>query len=94
MNISLEEAKQYCQIDFNEDDTFLQGLIQASYVNLCSITGRTLDSFVEDESLAKLYCMSFIVTIYSDRALTVDKASQKINKTMSNILLLLQTSRG
>lgn len=91
MIITLNEAKQYCAIDFDDDDMFIESLCAASEIALKQQTGRNEFNNVID--LAKLYCLAFIKQMYDDKGLTTEK-TDKLKHTMQNILMLIKFDEG
>lgn len=87
MILTLQETKEFLKVDYDDEDMFLQGLIQASEQYLKNATGKTFDSTNE---LAKLYCKVLVNEWFKDRCLMQDqKTSDKVRFTLQSILAQL-----
>lgn len=88
MIISLDEAKLYLKVDFDDEDLLISNLIEASEMYLENATGKKFD---ENNKLAKLYCNCLIHEWYNNRSLMANKdVSDKVKYTLSSILLQLK----
>jgi len=88
MIISLDTAKKYLKIELNffDDDIFIQVLINAAEEYLKNATGKSFD---ESNELAKLFCLVLISDWYVNREY-IGKASEKVRISISSILTQLQ----
>jgi uncharacterized phage protein (predicted DNA packaging) len=85
MIVSLDEAKNWLRIDFNEDDALLTTLIGAAEEYLQNATGIEYDN---SNHLAKLFCMVLISDWYENREL-IGKASEQVRPIINSILMQL-----
>ena len=90
MIVILEEAKAWLKVDYSDEDSEIQLLIDSAEAYLVNATGKTFDS---TNALAKLYCRVLISDWYENRGLMVDsKTSDKIRFTLQSIMMQLQYS--
>jgi uncharacterized phage protein (predicted DNA packaging) len=88
MILTLEEAKDFLKVDYDDEDIFIQDLINASEQYLKNATGKTFDS---TNQLAKLYCSVLVNEWFKDRGLMQDaKTSDKVRFTLASILRQLE----
>lgn len=88
MIVSLEEIKNYLRVDYNDEDPYIQELIQASELYLKNVTGKVYDS---TNPLAKLYCKALITDWFENRGLISESGdSDKVRHTLQDILSQLQ----
>lgn len=88
MILTLEETKEFLKVDYEDEDIFIQDLINASEQYLKNATGREFNS---DNQLAKLYCRVLVNEWFKDRGLMQDgKTSDKVRFTLTSILRQLQ----
>lgn len=91
MILTLEEAKEFLKVDYEDEDRFIQSLIGASEEYLKNATGK---EFNDNNQLAKLYCRVLINEWFRDRALTVTgngaNVSDKVRYTLQSILMQLK----
>lgn len=92
MILTLAETKEFLklEIDFVNEDNFIQLLISASEAFLFNATGIKFDS---TNSLAKLYCLVLISDWFDDRTI-IGKASDKIRFTIDSISTQLKYCYG
>ncbi|WIF95127.1 head-tail connector protein [Caminicella sporogenes] len=88
MIITLEEVKQYLrlELDYTEEDNFLNLLINAAEKHLLNATEIQFDNTNE---LAKLYCLVLIADWYENREF-IGRISEKIRFTIVSILTQLK----
>jgi uncharacterized phage protein (predicted DNA packaging) len=90
--VTLDEAKLWLKIDYDDDDDDVQVLIDASEAYLLNATGNTFDN---TNALAKLFCRILIGDWYENRAMIEDKKlSEKVRFTVQSIMMQLQYSDG
>jgi len=90
MIVILDEAKAWLKVDYVEEDSDIQLLIDSSEAYLKNATGK---EFNNTNPLAKLYCRVLISDWYENRGLMVDsKTSDKVRFTLQSIMLQLQYS--
>lgn len=88
MILTLQEAKDFLKVDYDDEDVFIQDLIIASEQYLKNATGKKFDS---TNQLAKLYCKVLINEWFKDRGLMQDaKTSDKVRFTLTSILRQLE----
>lgn len=90
MILTLEEAKQFLKIDYEDEDSDIKILIKASELYLKNATGKV---FNNTNPLAVLYCEVLVNEWHGDRSLMAKKeVSEKVRFTLQSILLQLQYS--
>ena len=88
MILELKEVKEFLKIDFDDEDSLIQELIEASELYLQNATGIEYNN---TNKLAKLYCRVLINEWYKDRGLMQDRAiTAKVRYTLQSILLQLK----
>lgn len=92
MIISLEEAKQYLKVDYEDEDILITTLIETAEQYLFNATGIKYDS---SNKLAVLYCKALIYDWYKSRGLNQDSSKnmnilEKTRFTLQSILLQLK----
>ncbi|ELC8416800.1 phage gp6-like head-tail connector protein [Clostridium perfringens] len=85
--LDLTRTKSYLQVDFEDDDDFINLLVNASYIYLQNCTGKDFSQI--NNSLADLFCLALIKECYDNRDLTVVKAGDKLRHVMQSILIQL-----
>lgn len=86
--ITLEEAKLFLKVDYEEEDSEITMLIEASELYLQNATGK---EFTSDNKLAVLYCKVLISDWFNNRELMANgKVSEKVRFTLQSILVQLQ----
>lgn len=60
MIVSLEEAKNYLRIDYNEDDNFINTLIESSWVMCVEILREEPEEISEILKIAVLYSVAYL----------------------------------
>lgn len=92
MILTLDEAKQYSRIDSDivEDDTLIEGLIDAACEELHNATEIVFDS---TNPLAKLYVKVLVNDFYDNRSAT-EEIKIKTRLTLDSIKLQLQYCYG
>lgn len=73
--MTLEEIKDYCRIDSNEDDSLLTTLIETSEIYINSMVGKGYKSNEEAVKLANLLQKKLILDMYENRSTSVDGAN-------------------
>lgn len=90
MILTLQETKEFLKVDYEDEDIFIQSLINASEQYLQNATGKTFDSSNE---LAKLYCRVLVNDWFRDRSLTITgnalNVSDKVKYTLQSIFMQL-----
>lgn len=88
MIISLEEAKIFMKVDFEDEDDEIQDCIDDAEAYLENATGKKFDS---SNRLARRYCKVLANDWYNDRSLREDKKiSGKIKFTLQSIMTQLK----
>lgn len=95
MIVTLDEIKNFCKVDFDDDDNLLT-LIEASAEQYLINAGGNITTLTDaDKNLAKLYILVLVNDWYNNRNLLADnKISEKVRYTLQSILLQLQLSEG
>ena len=91
MIVTLEEAKLHLRIDSDEDDTYIEGLIQAGEHFIKNGTGKTFDG---TNFLAKTVCLMLVADMYENRITTTDKVGAKMRELVSMMLTQLAYDEG
>ena len=73
--MTLEEIKDYCRIDSNEDDILLTTLIETSEIYINSMVGKGYKTDEEALKLANLLQKKLILDMYENRATSLDGAN-------------------
>ncbi|WP_092921294.1 head-tail connector protein [Romboutsia hominis] len=88
MILTLEEAKEYIKVDFDDDDCDIQDCIDAAEEYLKEATGKEFNS---DNKRAKRYCKVLVKDWYDNRELMVNKkTSNKVRFTLQSIMTQLK----
>lgn len=88
MIVSLDQAKSWLRVDYNDEDEDIQMLVDAAELYLNNATGRVFDA---GNPLAVLYCRVLISDWYENRSLMQDnKTSDKVRFTLQSIIKQLQ----
>lgn len=88
MIVTIDEAKKWLKVDFEEDDEDIQDLINAAEIYLFNATGIKFDN---TNPLAKLYCRVLVTEWYENRSLMEEyRTSGKVRFILQSILLQLQ----
>lgn len=88
MIITLEEAKSFMKVDFEDEDEEIKDCIAAAEEYLKSATGKEFDS---SNKRAKRYCKVLANEWYKDRGLMEDKkVSEKVKFTLQSIMTQLK----
>ena len=88
--VSLDEVKSYLRIDFDDDDTMLETLINTSDEYLKSAIHSQYDSTSER---AKLLSLIVISDLYDNRGVA-EKVSGNVRKLVSDFALQLKLEGG
>lgn len=88
--VRLDEGKAWLKVDYSEEDSDIQLLIDSAEIYLSNATGKVFDN---TNALARLYCRVLIDDWYENRGLMVDgKTSDKVRFTLQSIMMQLQYS--
>lgn len=88
--VTLEEAKAWLKVDYEDEDSEIELLIDSAEAYLKNATGREFDN---TNSLARLYCRVLINDWYENRGLMqASKTSEKVRFTLQSIMFQLQYS--
>lgn len=88
MIMTLEEAKEYLKVDYEDEDLLIESYIFAAEAYLKNATGREFDN---TNDLAVLYCKCFIYEMFKNKNLMCTSASEKKARyTTRSILLQLK----
>ncbi|MSS43160.1 phage gp6-like head-tail connector protein [Anaerosalibacter bizertensis] len=92
MILTLEETKSFLKVDYDDEDEYIEELINASEQYLKNATGKEYDS---TSFLAKLYCKILISDWYDNREyMEENKISKRVRFTMQSILQQLKYCDG
>ncbi|MGY5268753.1 head-tail connector protein [Paraclostridium bifermentans] len=88
MILSLEEAKSFMKVDFDDEDEEIQDCIESAEEYLKEAIGKEFDS---SNKRAKRYCKVLANDWYKDRGLMEDKkVSEKVRFTLQSIMTQLK----
>lgn len=88
MILTLEEAKKYFKVDFEDEDEDIQDCIDAAEEYLKDATGKEFDS---TNKRAKRYCKVLAKDWYEHREFMEDKkTSNKVRFTLQSIMTQLK----
>lgn len=82
--VTLEQAKQYLRVDFNEDDDFITQLIYMAEIYIDSLVGEDYKNDTQALMLSELLQLMIISSMYDNRTLEANNIS--INKIAHSIL--------
>jgi uncharacterized phage protein (predicted DNA packaging) len=89
--MTIEEFKNYARIDYNDDDEFIQSLIEASKKYIEESTGKTLD---ENNSLHTLLLKILTLHFYENRQAITSNSVNEVPYTITNLLTHISMSGG
>lgn len=84
MNLTL--VKNFLRIDMDEDDEYLNLLIEAAKEYIIDAIG-VCD---EENPRVKLLMLNIIASLYETRQFTIEKANEKVQYTLKSMLMQLQ----
>ncbi|MDU6116091.1 MAG: head-tail connector protein [Paeniclostridium sordellii] len=88
MILTLEEAKKFLKVDFDDDDEEIQDCIDAAEEYLKDATGK---EFTSENKRAKRYCKVLVNEWYKDKGLMEDgKVTKKVRFTLTSIITQLK----
>lgn len=86
--LDLKKTKEFLRVEFEEEDVFIETLIEASEIYLKNATGKDFNS---ENNLAVLYCSILVNDWYSNRELVIQgSVSNKVRFSLQSILLQLK----
>ena len=86
--VYLDKAKNYLNVDFDEDDMQIDMLIKSAYMYL---QGATCKDFSKEENeKADIFVLALIDDCYNNRGLSVEKGANKMKYIYKSILMQLQ----
>ena len=87
--ITLKDVREYLKIDYNEEDAYLQNLIEISEIFIDSCVGTNYKTDEKMVKLAELLQKKIINEMYENRSTTVTNDKQDIIvMSILNILAL------
>lgn len=84
--MELEYVKGFIKVDFDDDDDYIQLLIEAAQEYITAATGSCNFTVAR----VKLLALTIITELYEKRAFTVDQAGEKAQFTIRSIITQLQ----
>jgi len=88
--ITLEEAKAWLKIDYDDEDADIQVLIDGAIAYLKNATGNTYDN---TNALARIYGRVLIMEWFENREMMqANKTNDKVRFTLQSIMMQLQYS--
>ena len=84
--MELETVKNYLHVDFEDDDEYINLLIDVAKEYITDAIGKY------DETIArhKLLLLNIISTLYEKRQYTVDKSNEKVAYALHSMVMQLQ----
>lgn len=86
MIVTLEEAKEWLRVDFEEDDSLIEGLVSAAEMYLQNATGKQFDN---TNTLAKLFIRVLVTDWYENREHEVNTKNGSTGRTRFTIASIL-----
>ncbi|MGG7163789.1 head-tail connector protein [Clostridium ihumii] len=86
MIVSVEEVKEYLKIDGDEENKYLEILINAAEEFIMNGTGKKFDS---NNKLAKIVALFIIGDMHENRTMTTEKVGVKVREIVTMILIQL-----
>lgn len=90
MIVTLEEAKAYLRVDFNDDDNLINSLINTADEYLKAAISETYDSKSER---AKMLALIVVGDLYDNREMS-EKVSGNVRRLVQNFALQLRLESG
>jgi uncharacterized phage protein (predicted DNA packaging) len=86
--MTLAEAKVYLKIDYDDEDDYIQELVDVTAIYIDSCVGENYKDYDDLVSLSKLVQYKLIADLYESKSTYVEKAMQrdKIVETIFNKL--------
>lgn len=75
--ISLEDAKSYLKIDFDDDDTDIQKMIETAVIWIDSMVGKAYKNNEELQNLADFLTKKLVSDLYDNRSFTISSNSKR-----------------
>lgn len=75
--ITLEEAKEYLRIYFDDDDNFISELIEISRIYIDSCVGEAYKNNPKKKKLSDLLSKKYINDMYCNRSTEISEATKK-----------------
>ena len=85
--MNLKEIRGYLKIDYNDEDEYLQELIEVSQIYIDSCVGESYKKDAKKVKLAEILQKKLINDMYENRSTTV--INDKQDRTASSILDIL-----
>lgn len=83
--ITLEQAKEYCRIDFDDEDAYIQSIVDASLIYIDSMVGEGYKLDEKAIKMADLLQLKLISDMYEQRSTEVQN-NMKIDRITNSIL--------
>lgn len=81
--ITLEQAKQYLHIDYEDEDTYIASLIDISLIYIDSMAGEAYKTDIKAVKLAELLQLKLIADMYEQRGSEVPSNTKQDRIAMS-----------
>ena len=84
--MELDIIKNYLHIDFEDDDEYIELLIDVAKEYIIDAVGKYDDTIARH----KLLLLNIISTLYENRQYTIDKNNEKVAYTLHSMVMQLQ----
>lgn len=86
MAITLNEAKEHMRIDYDDEDTYIESLIDVSLIYIDSMVGDSYKSNTNAVKLANLLQLKLIEDMFSNRGTKVNNNNVTTDIIITSIL--------
>lgn len=84
--MTLEEIKNFLKVDFGDDDSLITLEIEAAKEYITDAVGQ----YKESSARMNLLLLNIVSTLYENRVYTVQQANEKVQYSLSSMVLQLQ----
>jgi uncharacterized phage protein (predicted DNA packaging) len=84
--MNLDQIKNYLHVDFDDDDEYINLLIDVAKEYIVDSVGKYDDTIARH----KLLMLNIVSTLYENRQFTIDKSNEKVSYTLKSIIMQLQ----
>lgn len=75
--VSLEDAKRYLRIDFEDDDIDIQAMIDTAVIYIDSMVGENYKSDEQLQNMADLLTKKLVSDLYENRSYTISSNAKR-----------------
>lgn len=87
--VLLSDAKNYLKVDFEDDDSLIEGFIQQAQIYIDSCCGTEYKKYEDKVKLSELLIKKIVSDLYENRELYLDNKKGGYDKISSTILDIL-----